>query len=178
MAARTKARKKKKTKTAKTTRTPKKAARARAASARKPAARRSTAAPTRAKTASRGFRPLSGAPSLTVNDIEQSLHWYCHVLGFTEKERWVRDGILRGAELAAGPVTIYLGQDDWQKGRDRVKGEGLRIYWYTDQDIDGLAAEIKARGGTLATEPHDAWGSRTFSLEDPTGYKITIASDR
>ncbi len=104
--------------------------------------------------------------------------WYCDILGFTIKERWEREGVLVGAELAAGDVSVNIGRDDWQKGRDRVKGEGFRLYWYTTQDIDRIAAGIKARGGTLATEPKDEWGMRSFNLVDPSGFKITIASDR
>jgi uncharacterized glyoxalase superfamily protein PhnB len=74
-------------------------------------------------------------------------------------------------------VTFWLGQDDWQKGRDRVKGVGFRIYCTTTQDIDGLAARIKARGGRLAQEPKDEpWGGRNLAVLDPDGFAITIAS--
>lgn len=119
------------------------------------------------------------APGFTVNDLEKSLAWYRDVLGFTVKERWEQDGKLLGVEMAAGNVLFMLGQDDWQKGRDRVKGEGVRIYCTTDEDIDRLAAGIKARGGTLTQEPKDQpWGMRDIALEDPDGYKITIARDK
>jgi uncharacterized glyoxalase superfamily protein PhnB len=72
-----------------------------------------------------------------------------------------------------------IGQDDWKKGRDRIKGVGVRFYCSTDQDIDRLAARIKAQGGTLAQEPKDQpWGTRDLSIDDPDGYKITIANER
>jgi uncharacterized glyoxalase superfamily protein PhnB len=106
------------------------------------------------------------------------VEWYCHVLGCAVTDRWEEKGTLRGAELSAGRFKIYLGQDDWQKGRDRSKGQGLRLYWYTNQDVDRVAAGIKARGGTLGSEPRDEWGVRSFSLDDPSGYKITISSER
>ena len=155
-----------------------KTANRRAKAARKNPARRSAAKTARTRTTSRGLQLTSTASSLTVNDLAQSLAWYCDVLGFTVKERWEHEGALLGVELRAGRVTVYLNADDWQKGRDRVKGEGFRIYYSTDQDIDQLAAGIKARGGTLATEPRDEWGARSFNLEDPTGYRITISSAR
>jgi len=73
---------------------------------------------------------------------------------------------------------LMIGQDDWQKGRDRRKGEGFRIYCGTKQDVDALAAAIKARGGMLDTEPTDQpWGSRDFSISDPDGFKITIGKE-
>lgn len=151
---------------------------ARAKAAPKRVTKKAAAKPARAKTVTKSGLPFtSGAPSVTVNDIAKSMTWYCDVLGFAVKQRWEHAGILRGAELTAGDVTVYLGQDDWKKGRDRVKGEGFRLYWYTTQNIDTLAAGIKARGGVLESEPKDEWGTRSFNLVDPTGYKITISSE-
>jgi uncharacterized glyoxalase superfamily protein PhnB len=158
-----------------------KASKTRAKSASKGATRRSAAKPARAAAAkpkTSGLQLTEGAPSITVNDVAATLAWYCDVLGFAVKQRWEHEGVLRGAELRAGGVTVYVGQDDWKKGRDRVKGEGLRLYWYTNQNIDKLAAAIKSRGGTLESEPRDEYGARSFGLVDPTGYKITISSER
>lgn len=43
--------------------------------------------------------------------------------------------------------------------------------------MDQLAADIKARGGSLLSEPTDQpWGSRDFAVEDPDGFKISISS--
>ncbi|HEX5069770.1 MAG TPA: VOC family protein [Vicinamibacterales bacterium] len=153
---------------------------ARAKSTRKPAARRSAARSksTKSRSASKsgsGLQLRSLSPSLTVNDIQQSLDWYISVLGFSMGRRWERDNRLVGGELKAGDVVVYLSQEDGALG-DRVKGQGFRLYWYTKQNIDKIAEGIKARGGTLASEPKDEYGSRSFSLLDPTGYKITVSN--
>jgi uncharacterized glyoxalase superfamily protein PhnB len=157
--------------------TRKKSKPARAKNARKPATRKSAARskPARAKKSPTGLQLNSLAPSLTVNDIQQSLDWYMKVLGFSMGRKWERDNKLVGGELKAGDVIVYLSQEDGARG-ERVKGEGFRLYWYTDQNIDKIANGIKARGGTLASEPKDEWGQRHFSLLDPTGYKITVSS--
>lgn len=129
-------------------------------------------------TTSAGLSLTSLAPGLTVNDVEVSLTWYREVLGFKVEERWEREGKLMGAGIAAGKVSFMLGQDDWKKGRDRVKGQGVRMYCVTGQDVDALAAKIKSKGGTLTQEPTDqAWGMRDIAFEDPDGYKITIARE-
>ena len=124
------------------------------------------------------LRLRSASPSFTVNDLQKSLAFYRDVLGFTEKERFERDGALHGVELVAGSVSVFLAQDDWQKGHDRVKGQGFRIYCDTAQDIDALARHIEERGGALAEAPKDQpWGGRDFAVVDPDGFKITIATE-
>ena len=149
-------------------------------SARKPtkrAAKRRPARPTRKKPETLRLRAAN--PGFTVNDIERSIAWYRDILGCAVAERWERDGKLLGASMRAGTVDFNLGQDDWKKGRDRVKGEGFRIYATTSQDIDALAARIKARGGVLLHEPRTApWGERDFAVADPDGFKITISRAR
>jgi uncharacterized glyoxalase superfamily protein PhnB len=117
------------------------------------------------------------AIGLTVNDLQRSLAWYRDVLGFVVTDEWRVEGTLQGVEMRAGTVEIFLGQDDWKKGRDRVKGEGIRIYGRTAQDVDRLAAVVKARGGVLAHEPKtQPWGERDFGLVDPDGFKITVST--
>jgi catechol 2,3-dioxygenase-like lactoylglutathione lyase family enzyme len=147
------------------------------APARKPA-KKPAAKSAAAKKDDGSLRLTSAGPSFTVNDIEKSLAWYRDILGFKVGERWEMDGVLRGVELNAGNVLFMIAQDDWKKGRDRVKGEGVRMYCGTNQNIDQLAARIKAAGGTLAQEPTDQpWGTRDLAVEDPDGYKITIGNE-
>lgn len=121
------------------------------------------------------FRSVS--PGLTVDDLQKSIAWYRDVAGFHVGELWREDGKVRGAEVMAGAARFYLGQDDWAKGRDRKKGEGLRLHLTTAQDVDEIATGITQRGGKLDSEPADMpWGTRAFALSDPDGYKLTISS--
>ena len=143
--------------------------------AKRATARRKQAA--RARRQPEALRLRSAGPSFTVNDLQKSLAFYRDVLGFTEGERWEEAGVLRGVEVVAGRVSFWLGQDDWKKGRDRVKGQGFRMYCGTAQDIDVLARRVRERGGTLAEGPKDVpWGGREFAVVDPDGFLITIAS--
>ena len=130
-----------------------------------------------ARKATSGLSLRSTTPGFTVNDIQKSIEFYRDVLGFEVMELWKHDGVLGGAEMKAGRVSLYLGQDDWKKGRDRVKGVGFRIYCETAQDLAPIVARIKARGGTLLEELESRpWGSRDFAMADPDGFKITISS--
>ena len=60
------------------------------------------------------------SPMLTVGDIDASLVCYRDVVGFHVQETWEHEGKLGGAALVAGTASLFLGQDDWAKGRDRV----------------------------------------------------------
>lgn len=121
------------------------------------------------------FRARTIMPSLTVNDLDESVAWYTDVLGFTVKERSAPDAPRRGATLVAGDVVFMLWQDDFAQGRDRPKGIGLRFFLNTVQDIHQVADEILARGGTLAEEiTRRPWGAKDFSVVDPDGFRITI----
>ncbi len=116
-------------------------------------------------------------PAMTVDDVEATIGWYRDVMGFVVAEEMRHEGRLTGAVLQAGECRFLLGQDDFQKGRDRDKGVGFRLCCTTAQDIDTLAAEIKGRGGELAQEPTDQpWGARDFAIVDPDGFKITIST--
>lgn len=114
------------------------------------------------------------SPGLTVNDLARSIAFY-EALGCVVTERWENEGTLRGVMMGGGAVNIGLSQDDWKKGRDRVKGVGVRLWLVTKQDIEEVAGRARAAGIQLDSEPHETdWGSRMFELTDPDGFKLTI----
>jgi uncharacterized glyoxalase superfamily protein PhnB len=144
-------------------------------------ARARSKAPGKAKArgAAGTLKMSTASPGFTVNDLKKSLAWYRDVLGFAVEERWEHEGKLMGVSLQAGSVGFMIGQDDWKKGKDRVKGVGFRIYCTTTQDVDALAKRIVARGGKLDQVPRDQpWGMRDFALTDPDGFKITIGAQK
>jgi predicted lactoylglutathione lyase len=121
------------------------------------------------------LRLRSIMPSYTVNDINRSVAWYQEGLGFYVSERWEDGGELKGVMLKAGSCQLGLAQDDFKKGRDRKKGEGFRIWCDTAQDVDAIAARLKAFGGTIVEGPGKQWDSYGFTAQDPDGFKITIS---
>lgn len=116
--------------------------------------------------------------SLTVSDVAQSKRFYVDGLGFSIQDEWKDDkGTLMGYMLRAGSSAggIGIGQDDFAKGRDRVKGTGIRLWIETDQDLAAIAQSVKAAGFKLDGEPAKLqWGKMAFSVTDPDGYKLTI----
>ena len=121
---------------------------------------------------------LKGRPSvsLTVNDLDRSLRFY-EGLGFVVDERFEMDGKLQGVMLRAGEALVGISQDDFAKGRDRVKGVGMSYYVETDQDIAALARSAQGAGLTLDVGPGPMpWGPMGFSAKDPDGFRITICN--
>ena len=116
----------------------------------------------------------AATPGLTVADIEASVAWYRDVLGFVVNERWESRGKLEAVEMRSGYVSFFLAQDNWKKGRRRRKGQGVRIYCSTDRDVDLYAEQVQAEGNTLTQLPTTEMGMRSFSVDDPDGYQITI----
>jgi catechol 2,3-dioxygenase-like lactoylglutathione lyase family enzyme len=143
------------------------------------ATKRVAASPLKARRSPETLRLKSFTPSLTVNDLDKSLRFYTGALGFFVGERWTDGDVLRGVMLKAGASELGLSQDDWKLGKDRPKGSGFRIWCDTSQEVDAIAARVKAAGFPLTEEPadHKAWGVRSFSVDDPDGFHITIARD-
>ena len=124
------------------------------------------------------LKAQSIAPGLTVNDLTKSIHFYVEGLGFEITRRHEMEGVLRFVSVQAGTAELGLGADDFAKGKDRVKGVGLRLYITTAQDLNQLATRAKGAGLTL---DHDVmempWGQMAFALTDPDGFKLTIAGE-
>jgi uncharacterized glyoxalase superfamily protein PhnB len=115
--------------------------------------------------------------SLTVNDLKRSVQQYTEGLGFKLEEEYKMEEKVVGVRLSAGESTLMLTQDDFAKGRDRVKGLGMRMYIETDQDLVPLARQARAAGLAVEGDPAPLpWGPMGFSLADADGFKLTISA--
>ncbi|MEX1259207.1 MAG: VOC family protein [Gemmatimonadota bacterium] len=120
---------------------------------------------------------ISLTPNITANDLEKSIQFYTAGLGFEVEQRHEHEGRLVYVSLRAGNASLGIGQDDFAKGKDRRKGVGQRLWIATEQDLDALAARVKAAGIKLDTEPQPLdWGGRAFSVTDPDGFAISVAT--
>ena len=113
----------------------------------------------------------SMAPALTVSDLKRSIRFYTEGLGFKLGEQMEENGEVLGVMLEAGGARLGLSQDDFAKGRDRVKGVGMRLYLETDQDVEALARQAKIAGITLEDGPGPLpWGPMGFTVKDHDGF--------
>ncbi len=122
------------------------------------------------------LQATSISPSITANDLERSVRFYTEGLGFEVTEKHEYEGRVVFCGLKAGAAILGIGQDDGARGRDRVKGVGMRTWITTDQDIHEVAERAKAAGITLDAEPAPLpWGPMAFAVKDPDGFAVTIA---
>jgi uncharacterized glyoxalase superfamily protein PhnB len=116
-------------------------------------------------------------PIYTASDLERTVAWYRDVFGAEIGQTFEHEGQLVGASIHYGAVELWFSQDDFAKGHDRQKGEGFRVIFETDQNIDELATGIQERGGEILSGPEDQeWGGRMFAVADPDGFKITVST--
>ena len=117
----------------------------------------------------------SSNAALTVSDLQKSIKFYTDGLGFEIVYRYEHEGTLKYVRMQGGNVTMGIGQDDFAKGRDRKKGVGMRFWFTTKQDLDALAAQIKAAGFEIARGPAPTdWGSTELAVVDPDGFNISF----
>ncbi|MDY7012791.1 MAG: lactoylglutathione lyase [Cyanobacteriota bacterium] len=116
---------------------------------------------------------------LRVGDLDESLKFYCDVLGMK---------LLRKKDYPGGEFTLaFVGYGDesdhtvieltYNWGVDRYEiGSGYGHVALGVDDIYKTCEEIKARGGKVTREPGPMkHGSTVIAfVEDPTGYKIEL----
>jgi catechol 2,3-dioxygenase-like lactoylglutathione lyase family enzyme len=116
---------------------------------------------------------VQGVTTLEVQDIKRSEAFYREKLGF-------RPGLFFGEPptfciISKDNVAIFL--DLARTPRPTPLNQYWAIYLYVD-DVNGMAAELSARGVVLDREPEDQpYGCRDFDIRDPDGHVIGIGQN-
>ena len=121
------------------------------------------------------------APTLMVQDMEKTLEFYTHTLGFEEKFRMPDPkGNLIHAHVAWKDIEIMFGPASPWLPAESLPHRGTGVDFYIlgseDDDIDQYYAMLKEKGANISKDIEDQfWGDRTFSIKDPDGYQLTFA---
>jgi uncharacterized glyoxalase superfamily protein PhnB len=118
-------------------------------------------------------------PVLRVRDVELSLGFYTHVLGF-EGEGGLpgMDGKPVYAEATLGDAKIMLARRASGSGIFAANSFGIDLYLTLPDrvDIEQYYAQLKAREITIVEDMHEElWGDHAFTITDPDGYRLIIA---
>lgn len=110
-------------------------------------------------------------PLLTVQDIERSVEFYRDRLGFTVVGRAESEGRLFWCRLERGGVSLMLQQAEVEDGPAAGRGRGVSLYFLCD-DVDGLHAELQARGLSLKPPTPASYGMKQLFVPEPDGCSI------
>jgi uncharacterized glyoxalase superfamily protein PhnB len=122
-------------------------------------------------------------PLLNVRDVEVSMNFYTHTLGFEVVGEWTLEERVRWVRLRNGSVELMLNSSeeasDDDIARSRRSGSASftdSVLYFTVPDVDALHATLKARGFNV-TEPHKTeYGLREFHARDLDGYELAFVS--
>ncbi|GMG77469.1 VOC family protein [Bacillus safensis] len=113
---------------------------------------------------------------LYVNDVEASIHFYQHVLGFPIKLR-----VESYVEFDTGDVTLSI-----NSRQDVKEALGLPVpeanqashtfeIGFVVDDVEQTIASMKEKGGSIIKEPaKKPWGQTVAYVSDPDGHFIEI----
>ena len=114
---------------------------------------------------------------LYVRDLEESVRFYCDLLGLTVVARPAP----HMAVVRVGSSVLYLHGDpddlpEWMKaalsGKQRSVGTILHLQV---ADVDQMHRELLAKGAPISLGPVDQpYGQRHLYLYDPDGYNVVI----
>lgn len=109
---------------------------------------------------------------LAVKDLAVEAAYYLDKLGFE------RDFVVPGWEfLSYGAFKVALGEcADAMLAGDT--GDHSYFAHVLVEDLDGVLADVRARGAELLFEPKEQpWGLRELGVRTPDGHRIVFAQD-
>jgi lactoylglutathione lyase len=116
-------------------------------------------------------------PFFRISDMDRSIRFYMHGLGFTIKHKWVVDEKLRWCWLELGGAALMLqtyikeGPHAWTPGK---LGQGVSLAFQCE-DAVVLYRDFISRG-LEASEPQVGNSMWVTCLSDPDGYRLEFAS--
>lgn len=123
-----------------------------------------------------GFHTLT--PSLTVRDASAAIEFYRKAFGAVELYRLPSpDGKIMHAEIRIGDSPVMLSDEfpEWGAIAPEI-GKGASYMLYVPE-CDALFHQAVAAGATVVRPPSDMfWGDRCGCLNDPYGYRWSIAT--
>ena len=123
---------------------------------------------------------------LTVPDVVAALDFYSSAFGFERGEAMPHPNGVEGALAHAsmkylGTHVVMFGPEDleWVEAVAPITSgakEPVDMYLY-NPDMDAMLAKAREAGAKVVKEPEEMfWGDRIAVVEDPFGYKWTLAT--
>jgi catechol 2,3-dioxygenase-like lactoylglutathione lyase family enzyme len=117
--------------------------------------------------------------TLTVSDVKRSIEYY-RALGLAvEIDAAPAFAMLRVGDGGGtvGLLAVSEAQKDGAAKLGAPQARAIHVELSTD-DLDGLYAELLAKGITIDVPPHDEPWERSMTAFDPDGYSVEFAQGR
>ena len=119
--------------------------------------------------------------TLTVIDVAASVDYYCNKLGLFKLE-WNAVPQFAMLRVNDGPTTLGLlswteAEKEGAERLSRAQARAVHVEFSTD-DLDGLYANLVAKGVVIDVPPHDEPWERAMTAFDPDGYSVEMAQGR
>jgi predicted enzyme related to lactoylglutathione lyase len=108
--------------------------------------------------------------SLQVRDLDTAAAFYEDRLGLRRATTSPPSAVVFASEPIPFAVRELLPDTDLDSGQP---GLGIAL-WLKVDDAQALHDQLAAHGVTILTDPFDGPFGRTFAIEDPDGYTVTI----
>ena len=116
----------------------------------------------------------SAIPVLHVSSAAAAEGFYCDRLGFR------REFAYRSDETKPDPCYMGLARDGVKLHASSFPGDGVSggVVFLLVEDVDGLHAELAAKGVAIDLEPMDqSWGNREMYVKDSDGNSIRFVGE-
>jgi uncharacterized glyoxalase superfamily protein PhnB len=118
-------------------------------------------------------------PNLIVSSVEQSLAFYCDLLGFTRTMTVPEQSPYVFAAVQSGPVEIFLNApgpatEEYPALANRPLGGTLTLF-IDVQHVERAYDELKSKVKMEMPLEKKWYGVTEFAFADPDGYVITFA---
>jgi catechol 2,3-dioxygenase-like lactoylglutathione lyase family enzyme len=119
--------------------------------------------------------------TLTVESVQRSIEFYGGKLGLmVEWKALPAFAMIRVPGAGGGTIgllSLEAARDEGVDAMTTAQKKGIHVEFSTD-DLDGLYAELKARGVVFHLPPHDEPWERSMTALDPDGYAVEFAQGR
>jgi uncharacterized glyoxalase superfamily protein PhnB len=116
------------------------------------------------------FQPI--IPIIWTNEIDETIHFYCTILGFTCGER---NDDWNWASLNKGDCEIMIANPSEMQSFDKSVFTGS--FYIKVEDVDALWHSLKDKVNVCYEIETFEWGMREFAIFDTNGYTLQFGQD-
>lgn len=117
-------------------------------------------------------------PMLICRDVQESVRFYCDVLGFRVRDRMDDVGNSGWASIECGRVALMLASPTYVPSAPLVDGRHPQaIYYFYPRDLDSVRRRVVDAGWAASEIEERFYGMREFEVVDPSGHVLCFGQD-